>query len=259
MRVLHWCAMGASLHWWSDAHRGQSANVYLQAQLIEGCHKKWKSVGLHVNTKKSVVSIIGLDVLKKISIYPRDVCRNGVSKNSIECSRCKLWVHKRCSGITVQSADPNYVCSRYRGKSGPIDDRPGACPTKEISIEFQIRSRQICLYLFHIYPITKRFCKFTGTVETICLSQVNYWFNIRLLFSFKPCRSFTESYIHHNPIKSVTLIMMIWTICNNHMWVDNLILSTNILLQHVCWNRDVFAPRKTYPHPPWMFPNRWVI
>ena len=30
---------------------------------------------------------------------PCGVCRKGVGANSIVCTVCKQWVHKRCSGI----------------------------------------------------------------------------------------------------------------------------------------------------------------
>ena len=52
------------------------------------------------------------------------VCCSGVSKNSIECSQCELWFHKRCSSMTKQLvADPNYVCPRCNGMARLIDDR----------------------------------------------------------------------------------------------------------------------------------------
>ena len=45
--------------------------------------------------------------------------------NSIECSQCKLWVHKKCSGLTGRLvADPEFVCQRCRGVACPIDGRP---------------------------------------------------------------------------------------------------------------------------------------
>ena len=36
--VPHWCNMGASLCWWSGAHRGHPGWVYLQAQAVKGWH-----------------------------------------------------------------------------------------------------------------------------------------------------------------------------------------------------------------------------
>ena len=68
--------------------------------------KAWKasmeSKGLRVNMKKTkfMVSGVDLDVLQKSGKYPCAVCCKSVGNNSIECLQCKLWFHKRCSGIT---------------------------------------------------------------------------------------------------------------------------------------------------------------
>ena len=93
--------------------------------------KAWKagmeSKGLHVNMKKTkfMVSGIGLDVLKDSGKYPCAVCHSGVGNNSILCPQCKLWVHKKCSGITGRlTPDPDYICPRCRGEARPIDGRP---------------------------------------------------------------------------------------------------------------------------------------
>ena len=49
----------------------------------------------------------------------------GVGVNSIVCSQCKLWVHKKCSGRTGRLvADPEFVCQRCQGVACPIDGRP---------------------------------------------------------------------------------------------------------------------------------------
>ena len=39
-----------------------------------------------------------------------------VGVKSIECSQCKLWVHKKCSGLTGRLvADPEFVCQSVKG------------------------------------------------------------------------------------------------------------------------------------------------
>ena len=101
---------------------------------LDGCLgklKAWKSgmerKGLRVNMKKTkfLVSGLGLDVLKDSGKFPCAVCRSGVGNNSILCSQCNLWVHKRCSGIKGRiAADPNYICPRCRDSARPIDGRP---------------------------------------------------------------------------------------------------------------------------------------
>ena len=31
--------------------------------------------------------------------WPCGVCRRGVGNNSIQCTSCRKWVHRKCSGI----------------------------------------------------------------------------------------------------------------------------------------------------------------
>ena len=94
--------------------------------------KAWKNgmeqKGLRVNMAKTkfLVSGTGLDVLKKSGQFPCAVCLCGVGVNSILCSQCNKWVHKKCSGIagSLPNNDPAYVCPRCTGLARPIDGRP---------------------------------------------------------------------------------------------------------------------------------------
>jgi len=66
-----------------------------------------------------------MDLLRDTGAFPCSVCRSGVGVNSIQCSICKLWVHKKCSAIKGRLvAIPDYVCPRCRGHARPIDGRP---------------------------------------------------------------------------------------------------------------------------------------
>jgi len=104
------------------------------ANSLEECISKlrvWKagmeSKGLRVNMKKTkfLISGVSLNLLQDSSEFPYAICRSGVGVNSIECSQCKLWVHKKCSGLTSRLvADPEFVCQRCRGVACPIDGRP---------------------------------------------------------------------------------------------------------------------------------------
>ena len=67
---------------------------------------------------------VGHDAPKKSGKYPCAVCCNGVSSNSIGCWQCKLWIHKRGSGIPGRlMGNPNYACCRCNGKVRLIHDR----------------------------------------------------------------------------------------------------------------------------------------
>ena len=92
------------------------------ADTLEECITKlkaWKNgmenCGPRVNMKKTkfIISFAGLDVLRDSGAFPCAVCRSGVGANSISCSQCKLWVHKKCSGIKGRlNVTSDYVCPR---------------------------------------------------------------------------------------------------------------------------------------------------
>ena len=51
------------------------------------------------------------------SKYPCGVCGKGVGSNSINCSSCSLWIHKRCTNIKgVLKQNPNFKCKKCRGE-----------------------------------------------------------------------------------------------------------------------------------------------
>ncbi|XP_053405146.1 uncharacterized protein LOC128558896 [Mercenaria mercenaria] len=109
-------------------------DLAVTADSLEECVTKlkaWKNgmedKGLRVNMKKTkfMISGSGLDLLRDSGAFPCAVCRIGVGVNSIECSKCRHWVHKKCSGIIGRlSANPSYICRRCCGQARPIDGRP---------------------------------------------------------------------------------------------------------------------------------------
>ena len=109
-------------------------DLALIAESLEECIEKfeaWKSgmesKGLRVNSKKMkfMVSCIGLGQLRDSGAFPCGVCRTGVGANSILCSQCSFWIHKKCSGIIGRLSDnPEYICSRCQGTACPIEIRP---------------------------------------------------------------------------------------------------------------------------------------
>ena len=98
-----------------------------ESQKIEDWKSGMESKGLRVNSKKMkfMLSGIGLGQLRDSGAFPCDVCCTGVGVNSILCSQCSFWIHKKCSGVTGRLSDnPEYICPRCQGTACPIDGRP---------------------------------------------------------------------------------------------------------------------------------------
>ena len=69
---------------------------------------------LNVNTKKTKIMISkpGAGPVQKTGKYPCSVCSKGVGSNSIQCTKCKQWVHARCSRVKGKFAEvKDFVCN----------------------------------------------------------------------------------------------------------------------------------------------------
>ena len=57
--------------------------------------------GLRVNMGKTKVMRCQVGKVQQGNSgkWPCGVCGKGVGRNSIECTACKKWIHKKCSGI----------------------------------------------------------------------------------------------------------------------------------------------------------------
>jgi len=57
--------------------------------------------GMRVNVNKTKVMISGewQKKMQKAVRWPHSVCGRGVGNNSIQCTSCQKWVHRKCSGI----------------------------------------------------------------------------------------------------------------------------------------------------------------
>ena len=87
---------------------------------------KWKvgmeNKGLRVNMGKTKVMRcqVGAGEVVESGKYPCGVCGKGVGQNSIVCSKCKKWIHKKCTNIKGSlKVDPNFCCSSCI--AGPVE------------------------------------------------------------------------------------------------------------------------------------------
>ena len=88
--------------------------------------RKWKNgmenKGLRVNMGKTKVMRCRVDTGKvvKSGKYPCGVCGKGVGANSIQCTSCKAWIHKRCSGIKgILTQVHQYRCVKCKSGVDP--------------------------------------------------------------------------------------------------------------------------------------------
>ena len=68
--------------------------------------------------------LLGSENLKDSGAFPCSVCRKGVGINSVFCSTCFHWVHKRCSGLTGRLKNQAYVYPRCLNLAPSLDYRP---------------------------------------------------------------------------------------------------------------------------------------
>ena len=88
---------------------------------VESRYDRWKKApknhGLKINVNKTKGFYTGGKVVRmQIRKFPCSVCGNGVGRNSLQCTKCQYWVHKKCSGIQGKVASMNgFVCKRCLG------------------------------------------------------------------------------------------------------------------------------------------------
>ena len=92
-----------------------------ETELLEKI-KRWKDgmegKGLRVNMGKTKVMKchVRSGQVEDSGKWPCGVCRKGVGNNAINCTVCKKWVHKRCSGISGKLQDiGEFQCSKCVG------------------------------------------------------------------------------------------------------------------------------------------------
>jgi len=77
--------------------------------------------GIRVNMSKTKVMVSGerQKPLQKAARWPCGVCCRGVGSNSIQCTSCQKWVHRKCSGIkgSMYKAMQLFIC---RGCLNPV-------------------------------------------------------------------------------------------------------------------------------------------
>jgi len=74
--------------------------------MVKKAYDKWRTSG-------------SVKLMQKAERWPCDVCGRGVGSNSIQCTSCQKWVHKKCSGIkgSMSKLMKSFIC---RGCLNPV-------------------------------------------------------------------------------------------------------------------------------------------
>jgi len=76
---------------------------------------------MKVNMNKTKVMISGepQKVRQKVVRWPCGVCSKGVGSNSLQCTSCQKWIHKKCSGVKgrMSKVAKSFIC---RGCLNPV-------------------------------------------------------------------------------------------------------------------------------------------
>ena len=105
---------------------------------------EWKddveSKGMRVNMNKTKVMISGeRQKVRQAVRWPCGVCSKGVGSNSLQCTSCQKWVHKKCSGIkgSMSKVVKSFIskgCLNPVTSAGRTSVDIGACHEGAISI-----------------------------------------------------------------------------------------------------------------------------
>ena len=95
-------------------------------QRLEQWKSRLQSKGLKVNIAKTKVMISKPEASPQVdkSRYPCGVCKKGVGRNSILCTSCHHWIHRRCTNIATLREDQQFKCSRCEGPEVTQDPLP---------------------------------------------------------------------------------------------------------------------------------------
>ena len=79
---------------------------------------------MNIGKTKVMVSGKNCGDVERLGKWPCTVCGKGVGSNSIRCTGCSGWVHKRCSGVkgSLVRAEDTFVCKMCE-RAGDEEDR----------------------------------------------------------------------------------------------------------------------------------------
>ena len=92
---------------------------------VADCRASLLGKGLKVNAGKSKVMVgsSGGKMIVNAGKCPCGVCGKGVHANSVQCTVCKKWIHKQCSGVRgdLSRVADGFSCRRCDGTIQEVD------------------------------------------------------------------------------------------------------------------------------------------
>jgi len=78
-----------------------------------------RGMRVNMNKTKTVISGEWQKVMQKAERWPYGVCGTGTGNNSIQCTTCQKWVHRKCNVIkgSMYKVMKSFVC---RGCVNPV-------------------------------------------------------------------------------------------------------------------------------------------
>ena len=110
---------------WELMYADDSVVIAETEEVLIKKQNEWKNNvenrGMRVNMNKTKVMISGecQKPVQKAARWPCGLCGRCVGSNSIQCTSCQKWIHKKCSGIkgSMYKVTKSFMC---RGWSNPV-------------------------------------------------------------------------------------------------------------------------------------------
>jgi len=98
---------------------------------------------INMNKMKVMISGEWQKAMQKAARWPCGVCGKGVGNNSIQCTSCQMWVHKKCSGMKggMSKVMKAFVC---RGCGNPVTST--GCASVDIGVNANMELVDVFLF-----------------------------------------------------------------------------------------------------------------
>ena len=121
---------------------------------------------MNAGKSKVMVGSSGGKVIVNSGKWPCGVCGKGVQANSVQCTVCEKWIHKRCSGVRgdLSRVADGFRCRRCDGTIQEVD------LVEDIMVDGEV-PRAFAIFDIHSSPIGDEM----SSVCQLCQKQHDLW------------------------------------------------------------------------------------